>query len=95
MRAILIFIENGQIYLIFNKFFNTSERKYNVGFCAREDWITYKITEHEIFTKYGDNISFSGRMPDAFAPLMGNHAYLIRSEKLNDIYSIIEEITQS
>ncbi|MCK9225701.1 MAG: carboxylate--amine ligase [Candidatus Muirbacterium halophilum] len=79
----------------YNKFFNTSERKYNMGFCAREDWITYKVSNHDLFAKYGENIIFSDRIPEAFAPLMGNQAYLIRAENLDDIYKIFDVICES
>ncbi|MGM0607818.1 MAG: ATP-grasp domain-containing protein [Candidatus Muiribacteriota bacterium] len=81
--------------LIVNKKISSDFKvKYYTGFIAREDWKTYIHSELDIFSNFRNNVVFSGRMPDIFAGLMGNHGYIIRAdslEKLNEIFSFIDK----
>jgi len=89
-------IYNEYANMIKNNSFDTDFKvKYYTGFFAREDWKTYIYTYDEIFEKYWKNIVFSGRIPDVFAPLMGNQGFIVRAETYEKITEIFKYLDKS
>ena len=68
-------------------------RKYQCCYIGRKDGKPYKHSHDEIMDKYKDLIVHHREMPPLFA-IMGNYAYLVRSEKPEKVKEIINFVLE-
>lgn len=72
-----------------------ADRPFAPQYClvaTRRDKTTYVHSEDEIKQRYADNIKTIKRMPDAFAELQGNSAYILTADHLEVIQEMIDYI---
>lgn len=68
------------------------KRKFHVCFVSRKNRYEYALSHDELMQLFGQNIVFHSNLDDVLARAMGNSCYLIRSEKLENIFEIQKEI---
>ena len=78
--------------LIYDKIFVDVNRKYVVGYASRRNSIDYAYSYEEIKNKYGDKIKIDTEVPEALAAAMGNHVFIFRAEKEEEIIDMIRFI---
>ncbi len=72
-----------------------ADRPFAPQYClvaTRRDKTNYVHSEDEIKQRYADNIKTIKRMPDAFAELQGNSAYILTADHLEVIQEMIDYI---
>ena len=67
-------------------------RKYHVIYVSRKDRIPYKRHHEEVVTSFPNLMVFDSRIEDVFAPAIGNHGYVLRSEELPPLLEAAELI---
>lgn len=72
-----------------NRFQARVERKYFAAHIARKSGKNYRNSNEEIFARFGDKIASHTPVPQIFAEVMGNEAFLVRSPDEKDIYAMI------
>jgi len=60
-------------------------RKYHCMFIGRKDRIRYRHRHEDVLERYGACVAQSMRMPGVFAQAMGDHAYIARSPRLEEL----------
>lgn len=75
-----------------NRFYANIERKYFAAHIARKYGKNYQHSHEEIFARFGDKIASHTPVPQVFAEVMGNEAFLVRSADEKDIFDMISFI---
>lgn len=78
--------------LIYDKIFVDVNRKYVVGYASRRNGIDYTYSYEEIKDKYKDKIKIDTEVPEALAAAMGNHVFIFRTEKEEELIEMIRFI---
>ena len=78
--------------LIYDKIFVDVNRKYVVGYASRRNGIDYTHSYEEIKDKYKDKIKIDTEVPEALAAAMGNHVFIFRTEKEEELIEMIRFI---
>ena len=78
--------------LIYDKIFVDVNRKYVVGYASRRNGIDYTHSYEEIKNKYKDKIKIDTEVPEALAAAMGNHVFIFRTEKEEELIEMIRFI---
>ena len=78
--------------LIYDKIFVDVNRKYVVGYASRRNGIDYTHSYEEIKDKYKDKIKIDTEVPEALAAAMGNHVFIFRTEKEEELIQMIRFI---
>lgn len=78
--------------LIYDKIFVDVNRKYVVGYASRRNGIDYTHSYEEIKNKYKDKIKIYTEVPEALAAAMGNHVFIFRTEKEEELIEMIRFI---
>ncbi|MGN1033060.1 MAG: acetyl-CoA carboxylase biotin carboxylase subunit family protein, partial [Intestinibacter sp.] len=78
--------------LIYDKLFVDVNRKYVVGYASRRNGIDYVYSYDDIKNTYGDKILISTEVPEALAAAMGNHVFIFRTEKEDELMDMIRFI---
>ena len=78
--------------LIYDKIFVDVNRKYVVGYASRRNGIDYTHSYEEIKDKYKDKIKIDTEVPKALAAAMGNHVFIFRTEKEEELIEMIRFI---
>lgn len=78
--------------LIYDKIFVDVNRKYVVGYASRRNGIDYTHSYEEIKDKYKDKIKIDTEVPEALAAPMGNHVFIFRTEKEEELIEMIRFI---
>ena len=78
--------------LIYDKTFVDINRKYVVGYASRRNGIDYTNSYEDIKNKYGDKIKIDTEVPEALAAAMGNHVFIFRTEKEEELMEMIRFI---
>lgn len=78
--------------LIYDKIFVDINRKYVVGYASRRNGIDYTHSYEEIKDKYKDKIKIDTEVPEALAAAMGNHVFIFRTEKEEELIEMIRFI---
>lgn len=78
--------------LIYDKIFVDVNRKYVVGYASRRNGIDYTHSYEEIKYKYKDKIKIDTEVPEALAAAMGNHVFIFRTEKEEELIEMIRFI---
>ena len=78
--------------LIYDKIFVDVNRKYVVGYASRRNGIDYTHSYEEIKDKYKDKIKIDTEVPEALAAAMGNHVFVFRTEKEEELIEMIRFI---
>ena len=78
--------------LIYDKIFVDVNRKYVVGYASRRKGIDYTYSYEEIKDKYKDKIKIDTEVPEALAAAMGNHVFIFRTEKEEELIEMIRFI---
>lgn len=74
---------------------NVEERVFEPQYClvaTRRDTTNYLYPANEIYERYADNLKTVKRMPDAFAELQGNDAYLLVTKSKKELDEMIDFI---
>jgi len=66
--------------------------KYHCAHVCRRERYQYRYSEEEVVTRLGDRLCVSQEMNPLYAKLMGEWAYLIRSESLDEIRELADFI---
>lgn len=72
---------------------DTTPKRFS-GYCCRKDRFNYKYSHNEIMNMFKDNIMTSLRIDGITARAMGDACYLVYSDKLQDIYDIMNTINE-
>ena len=78
--------------LIYDKIFVDVNRKYVVGYASRRNGVDYTHSYEEIKDKYKDKIKIDTEVPEALAAAMGNHVFIFRTEKEEELIEMIRFI---
>lgn len=78
--------------LIYDKIFVDVNRKYVVGYASRRNGIDYTHSYEEIKDKYKDKIKIDTEVPEALAAAMGNHVFIFRTKKEEELIEMIRFI---
>lgn len=78
--------------LIYDKIFVDVNRKYVVGYASRRNGIDYTHSYEDIKDKYKDKIKIDTEVPEALAAAMGNHVFIFRTEKEEELIEMIRFI---
>ena len=78
--------------LIYDKIFVDVNRKYVVRYASRRNGIDYTHSYEEIKDKYKDKIKIDTEVPEALAAAMGNHVFIFRTEKEEELIEMIRFI---
>ncbi len=78
--------------LIYDKIFVDVNRKYVVGYASRRNGIDYVYSYDDIKNTYGDKILISTEVPEALAAAMGNHVFIFRTQKEDELMDMIRFI---
>lgn len=78
--------------LIYDKIFVDVNRKYVVGYASRRNGIDYTHSYEEIKDKYKDKIKIDTEVLEALAAAMGNHVFIFRTEKEEELIEMIRFI---
>ncbi len=78
-----------------NRFIAKVERKYNAAHIARKFGKNYRHSVEEIFARFSDKIAAHTPVPQVFAEVMGNEAFLVRSPEKEDIFAMIDFIQKT
>ena len=78
--------------LIYDKIFVDVNRKYVVGYASRRNGIDYTHSYEEIKDKYKYKIKIYTEVPEALAAAMGNHVFIFRTEKEEELIEMIRFI---
>ena len=78
--------------VIHDKLFVDVNRKYVVGYASRRNGIDYVYSYDDIKNTYGDKILISTEVPEALAAAMGNHVFIFRTEKEDELMDMIRFI---
>lgn len=68
------------------------ERKYHCAHVARKEGKTYRLSHEEIINRFQDRIVMFSEVSQIFSAVMGNRAYLVRSQNLQEVKEMISEI---
>ena len=74
---------------------NVEERLFEPQYClvaTRRDTTNYLYPATEIYERYADHLKTVKRMPDAFAELQGNDAYLLVTKSKKELDEMIDFI---
>ena len=55
------------------------ERKYFCCYISRKNGKNYKNSHEQVLERYGRMMSFHGRLPELFRPVMGDYSYVVRA----------------
>ena len=67
---------------------------YYCAYASRRDGVAYVHGHQEILDRYGSDICFQGRVPDALSDDLGNHCYLTRLTDKKDIDPFFRFVTE-
>lgn len=77
-----------------NTFYSKPENRYFTYYVSRLDHVNYRYTHDEIINKYGETIRLATVVPPAFSNILGNFAYIFRTEDLDEAYVILNKIIE-
>ena len=80
--------------IVHDKLYQPTEKKYIGIYVARKDCFNYVHSHEEICEKYADNLMQYHDVDAIFAPVMGDHMYLMRAltqEKTDEIINFVQE----
>lgn len=77
-----------------NHFSEKFERKYYAAHISRKEGKNYLHDNDEIFASFGEKIASYQILPPIFADVMGNEAFLVRAETLDEIVEMVKFIQQ-
>lgn len=80
--------------ILHNKFTVEYSRPYHCCFVGRRDDLSYVHTNEEIMHHFGPYIVHTDKIRGAFRAAMGDHAFLIRAEELDQILEITKFIQE-
>ena len=80
--------------IVHDKLYQPTEKKYIGIYLARKDCFNYVHTHEEIVERYGENLMQYHDVDAIFAPVMGDHMYLMRAktqEETDEIMNFVQE----
>ena len=80
--------------LINDKSFVDIDRKYSVGYVSRRDGVKYKNSIDYVKNKYNDKILVDVNVPKVLSEAMGDRVLLARSKDENDLFNIMNLVTE-
>ena len=80
--------------LIHDKSFGDIDRKYSVGYVSRRDGVKYKNSIDYVKNKYNDKILVDVNVPKVLSEAMGDRVLLARSKDENDLFNIMNLVTE-
>ena len=80
--------------LIHDKSFVDIDRKYSVGNVSRRDRVKYKNSIDYVKNKYNDKILVDVNVPKVLSEAMGDRVLLARSKDENDLFNIMNLVTE-
>ena len=80
--------------LIHDKSFVDIDRKYSVGYVSRRDGVKYKNSIDYVKNKYNDKILVDVNVPKVLSEAMGDRVLLARSKDENDLFNIMNLVTE-
>lgn len=63
-------------------------------YIARYDGVDYAHSHEEILHQFGDNVKIFARVPEAFAPMMGNDFYIINTDLEDNIEKVADFVQE-
>ena len=67
-------------------------RRFHVCFVGRKDHLHYRHSHENVLQYCGDSLVHWLRLPQLYRDAMGNAAYIVRAQKLEDIFGMTEYI---
>ena len=80
--------------LIHDKSFVDIDRKYSVEYVSRRDGVKYKNSIDYVKNKYNDKILVDVNVPKVLSEAMGDRVLLARSKDENDLFNIMNLVTE-
>ncbi|WP_296644481.1 ATP-grasp domain-containing protein [Romboutsia sp. 13368] len=80
--------------LIYDKSFVDVDKKYSVGYVSRRNEGKYKNSIDSIKNKYKDKILIDTSVPKVLSEAMGDRVFIARSKNENDLFDIMNLITE-
>ena len=80
--------------LIHDKSFVDIDIKYSVGYVSRRDGVKYKNSIDYVKNKYNDKILVDVNVPKVLSEAMGDRVLLARSKDENDLFNIMNLVTE-
>lgn len=80
--------------IVHDKVYQPTDKKYIGIYVARKDCFNYVHSHEEILEKYGEYLMQYNPVDAIFAPVMGDHMYLMRAEtqeKTDEIIKFVQE----